>query len=132
VYSISVVELEQSVFRGWSAQLSISVHQLIRRNIYGKDNVWVHHPSHRDPWPHTRNIIPLPALVRAGLERLPAMSRAQGERASRPFFRILYRQHYQPQRADGLRAVKRFFDWCDDHHLGLENIEPIAVAAYIE
>jgi site-specific recombinase XerD len=30
------------------------------------------------------------------------------------------------------RAVKRFFDWCDDHHLGLNDIEPIAIAAYIE
>ena len=30
------------------------------------------------------------------------------------------------------RAVKRFFDWCDKHHLGLEDIEPIAIAAYIE
>ena len=30
------------------------------------------------------------------------------------------------------RAVKRFFDWCDDHHLKLEDIEPIAIAAYIE
>ncbi len=30
------------------------------------------------------------------------------------------------------RAVKRFFDWCEDHHLGLDDIEPIAIAAYIE
>jgi site-specific recombinase XerD len=30
------------------------------------------------------------------------------------------------------RAVKRFFDWCDDHHLTLEDIEPIAIAAYVE
>jgi site-specific recombinase XerD len=30
------------------------------------------------------------------------------------------------------RAVKEFFDWCEDHHLGLEDIEPIAIAAYIE
>ncbi len=30
------------------------------------------------------------------------------------------------------RAVKRFFDWCEDHHLELDNIEPIAIAAYIE
>jgi hypothetical protein len=29
------------------------------------------------------------------------------------------------------RAVKRFFDSCDDHHLGLEDIEPIAIAAHI-
>jgi site-specific recombinase XerD len=30
------------------------------------------------------------------------------------------------------RAVKQFLDWCEDHHLGLEDIEPIAIAAYIE
>ena len=30
------------------------------------------------------------------------------------------------------RAVKQFFDWCEDHHLALEDIEPIAIAAYIE
>ena len=30
------------------------------------------------------------------------------------------------------RTVKRFFDWCEDHRLGLEEIEPIAIAAYIE
>ena len=27
------------------------------------------------------------------------------------------------------RAVKRFFDWCEDHRLGLEDIEPIVIAA---
>jgi integrase/recombinase XerD len=30
------------------------------------------------------------------------------------------------------RAVKRFFDCCEEHHLGLEDIEPIAIVAYIE
>jgi hypothetical protein len=30
------------------------------------------------------------------------------------------------------RVVKGFFDWCDDHHLRLEDIEPIAISAYIE
>jgi site-specific recombinase XerD len=30
------------------------------------------------------------------------------------------------------RAVKQFFDWCDDHRLSLDDIEPIAIAAYIE
>jgi hypothetical protein len=40
-----------------------------------------------------------------------------------------------PDRKDGAgptRAVKRFFDWCDEHHLGLEDIELISIAAYIE
>jgi site-specific recombinase XerD len=30
------------------------------------------------------------------------------------------------------RAVKQFFDWCEDHRLSLDDIEPIAIAAYIE
>ena len=30
------------------------------------------------------------------------------------------------------RAVKRFFDWCEDYHLGRDDIEPIAIAAYID
>ena len=31
------------------------------------------------------------------------------------------------------RACRRFFEWCDGHHLGrLEDIEPLHVAAYIE
>jgi site-specific recombinase XerD len=30
------------------------------------------------------------------------------------------------------RAVKQFFDWCKDHRLGLDDIEPIVIGAYIE
>jgi site-specific recombinase XerD len=30
------------------------------------------------------------------------------------------------------RAVKQFFDWCDDRQLGLADIEAISVATYIE
>jgi len=32
----------------------------------------------------------------------------------------------------GARTIKQFFDWCEDHRLGLDDIEPIAIAAYIE
>ena len=72
-------------------------------------------------------------MVRACLEALPAIVRVEGERASRRFIEFFTatirnrntRMAYAP-------AVKRFFDWCDDHHLGLEDIEPIAIAAYIE
>src|SRR5216683_5833547 len=62
----------------------------------------------------TDQIVPPPALVRAGLETLPATIRNRNTRMAYA------------------RAVKRFFDWCEDHHLGLEDIEPIAIAAYIE
>jgi hypothetical protein len=30
------------------------------------------------------------------------------------------------------RAVKQFFDWCDEHRLELHEIEGVTVAAYIE
>ena len=30
------------------------------------------------------------------------------------------------------RAVKQFFDWCDQHRLELHEIEAVTVAAYIE
>jgi len=31
-----------------------------------------------------------------------------------------------------MRAVKQFFDWCDERHLKLTDIEAISVATYIE
>ncbi len=39
----------------------------------------------------TDEITPPPALIRAGLEALPAIIRARGERASRRFIGIRYR-----------------------------------------
>jgi len=30
------------------------------------------------------------------------------------------------------RAVKQFFDWCEAHRVGLDDIEPIAIAAMAE
>jgi hypothetical protein len=49
-------------------------------------------------------IVPPPALVRAGLEMLPTAITAQGERAGRRFVEFLYRDHPQPQYSDGVRA----------------------------
>jgi integrase/recombinase XerD len=71
--------------------------------------------------------------VRAGLESLPAIIRAQGERAGRRFIEFFTATiRNRNTRMAYARAVKRFFDWCDEHHLGLEDIEPIAISAYIE
>src|SRR5690349_11234036 len=81
----------------------------------------------------SEEIIPPPALVRAGLETLPAIICAQGERASRRFIEFFTASiRNRNTRMAYARAVKRFFDWCDEHHLGLEDIEPIAIAAYVE
>src|SRR5437764_4548075 len=81
----------------------------------------------------TDEIVPPPALVRAGLEALPAIIRAQGERASRRFIEFFTATiRNRNTRMAYARAVKRFFDWCEDHHLRLDDIEPIVIAAYIE
>jgi site-specific recombinase XerD len=81
----------------------------------------------------SEEIIPPPALVRAGLETLPAIIRAQGERAGRRFIEFFTATiRNRNTRMAYARAVKRFFDWCDDHHLKLEDIEPIVISAYVE
>jgi len=87
----------------------------------------------RQPIILSEEIIPPPALVRAGLETLPAIIRAQGERAGRRFIEFFTATiRNRNTRMAYARAVKRFFDWCDDHHLKLEDIEPIVISAYVE
>jgi hypothetical protein len=81
----------------------------------------------------TDEIVPPPALVRAGLDALPAIIRAQGERASRRFIEFFTANiRNRNTRAAYARAVKQFFDWTDKRRLELHEIEAITVAAYIE
>ena len=81
----------------------------------------------------TDEIVPPPALVRAGLETLPVIIRAQGERASRRFIEFFTASiRNRNTRMAYARAVKQFFDWCEDRRLGLREIEALSVAAYIE
>ncbi len=81
----------------------------------------------------TDEIVPPPALVRAGLETLPVIIRAQGERASRRFIEFFTASiRNRNTRMAYARAVKQFLDWCDDRRLKLEHIEAITVATYIE
>jgi hypothetical protein len=66
----------------------------------------------------TGEIVPPPALVRAGLEMLPVIIRARGERASRrfiEFFTAIIRN--RNTRMAYARAVKQLFDWCEDRRL---------------
>jgi site-specific recombinase XerD len=87
----------------------------------------------RPPIVLTEEIVPPPALVRAGLDALPAIVRAAGERASRRFIEFFTASiRNRNTRAAYARAVKRFFDWCDESRLELRDIEPITVAAYVE
>jgi hypothetical protein len=62
----------------------------------------------------TDEIVPPPALVRAGLDALPAIIRARGERASRRFIEFFTANiRNRNTRAAYARAVKQFFDWAD-------------------
>jgi hypothetical protein len=59
-----------------------------------------------------------PALVRAGLETLPAIIRGRGERTSRRFIEFFTASiRNRNTRAANARAVKQFLDWCEDWHL---------------
>ncbi len=59
--------------------------------------------------------------------------RAQGERASRRFIEFFTASiRNRNTRMAYARAVKQFFDWCDEHRLELQEIEAVTVAAYIE
>ena len=51
----------------------------------------------------TDQIVPPPVLISAGLDALPAIIRARGERASRRCI-FFCRYHPQPQHPDGIRA----------------------------
>jgi hypothetical protein len=81
----------------------------------------------------TDEIVPPPALIRAGLDALPSIIRAQGERASRRFIEFFTANiRNRNTRMAYARAVKQFFDWCDRRRLQFEQIGPLSVAAYIE
>ena len=76
----------------------------------------------------TDEIVPLPALIRAGLETLPGIIRARDEAPA-----AVSSNSSPPASATAtgawlMRAVKQFFDWCDERLLELADIEAIAVA----
>src|SRR6266446_10982138 len=81
----------------------------------------------------SNEIAPTPALVRAGMDALPAAILAHGERATRRFIEFFTATiRNRNTRMAYARAVKQFFDWCDQRKLELAEIEPLSVAAYIE
>ena len=87
----------------------------------------------KNPIVLTDAIVPPPALIRAGMEALPAAIAARGERAGRRFIEFFTATiRNRNTRTAYARAVKQFFDWCEDHRLGLDDVEPITVAAYVE
>jgi len=64
---------------------------------------------------------------------LPAVIAAAGEQASRRFVEFFTAniRNRNTRQAYG-RAVAQFFHWCEEHGLSLDEIEPIAVSAYVE
>src|SRR6516162_7438864 len=74
-----------------------------------------------------------PALVRAGLETLPAAITAAGPRTSERFIDFFTANiRNRNTRMAYAVAVRQFFDWCERRGLQLEAIRPTTVAAYIE
>jgi site-specific recombinase XerD len=81
----------------------------------------------------TEALTPPPALVRAGLDALPAIIRDRGERTSRRFIEFFTASiRNRNTRAAYARAVKQFLDWCEDRRLELYEIDALSVAAYVE
>jgi integrase/recombinase XerD len=81
----------------------------------------------------TDQVVLPPALVRAGLEALPVIIRGEGERASHRFIEFFTATiRNRNTRMAYARAVKQFFDWCDERRLKLADIGAITVATYIE
>ncbi len=74
-----------------------------------------------------------PALVRLGIDMLPASIGAQGESTRRRFIQFFTANiRNRNTRRAYARAVKQFFDWTESRRLDLEQIDALAVATYIE
>ena len=74
-----------------------------------------------------------PALVRLGIDTLPATIGARNERTRLRFIQFFTANiRNRNTRRAYARAVKQFFDWTEGRRLELEDIDALAVAAYIE
>src|SRR5260370_15952696 len=73
------------------------------------------------------------ALIRVGLETLPAAIAAAGARTSERFIEFFTANiRNRNTRMAYALAVRQFFDWCEQRGLRLDAIRPTTVAAYIE
>ncbi len=72
-------------------------------------------------------------LLLVSSDRLPTLIRNAGERAERRFVEFFTAHIRNPgTRAVYGRAVGRFCDWCEQRGIGLQQVSPFVVAAYIE
>ena len=78
--------------------------------------------------------LPLPpVLAHAGMSALPSSILSHGARAGRRFIEFFTANiRNRNTRLAYARAVKQFFDWSEERGLGLDDIEPMTVAAYVE
>src|ERR1700687_5142278 len=74
-----------------------------------------------------------PALVRLGIETLAGTIGGRNQRTRLRLFQFITANisNSNTRRAYA-RAVKQFFEWTEDRQLELEEIDALAVAAYIE
>ncbi len=64
---------------------------------------------------------------------LPAIIASEGQRASKRFLEFFTANIRNPNtRLSYMRAISPFLAWCDERGLELRQVEPMAVAAYIE
>jgi len=74
-----------------------------------------------------------PALIRVGIETLPAAIAAAGAHTSERFIEFFTANiRNRNTRMAYALAVRQFFDWCEQRGLELDAIRPRIVAAYIE
>src|ERR1700724_950670 len=72
-------------------------------------------------------------LLTAADAVVPAIITARGQHAGRRFVEFFTANIRNPNtRRAYYRAVTEFFDWCDQARLGLLDIEPVHVAAWVE
>src|ERR1700680_3805327 len=83
----------------------------------------------------TQDRIPIPSrkLTTAGLESLPAPIERGGEKAAWRFVEFFTANiRNKNTRLAYAQAVSRFFAWCEEHGLELDQLQPVIVASYIE
>src|ERR1700682_355008 len=83
----------------------------------------------------TQDLIPIPSrkLATTGLDSLPGPIARAGEKAAWRFVEFFTANiRNKNTRLAYAQAVSRFFAWCEEHGLELDQLQPVIVASYIE
>src|SRR4051812_43586994 len=83
----------------------------------------------------TSDVIQIPnrQLGRAGLDSLPGPISRAGEKAAWRFVEFFTANiRNKNTRVAYAQTVSRFFAWCEEHRLGLGQLQPVIIASYIE